>query len=192
MTDIAKNLEKTLSEKVIILSDIQDLKLEDNSSLLDSLNMLCENKTAYRLGEDKYVGHAFLWNFILDHIKIEKDVRDIKIEGISLGLNIVSKMLASMEDKGLIKKENSVYLAVLDKLLSKDIILKYCWSRVDKIRIEDILKYFHFTSINTERKLIWYKPAFIHCQKIIDQLCIEGKLQKFETNDVDFFTWTDI
>lgn len=198
MMDITKQLEKTLSEKVIILSDIQDLKLEDNSSLLDSLNMLCEKKAAYRLGVDGYIGYQFLWNFILDKIKMEKGTRDLDIEGRPFTPNIVAKMLASMEAEGLIKKEGSVYRAVLDKILSKEIILNFCWGRADVIKIEDILRYYRFASFATgERDLAWRSPAFNHCRKIMDQLSSDGMLQKNETscnetNCSDLYSWIDI
>lgn len=193
MIDITKSLEQTLSEKIIKLNDIQDLKLEEDSSLLQGLNMLCERKAAYRLGADGYIGYQFLCDLILDNIKMEKSIDNLIIEGRSISPNIVSKILNYMENEGLIIKENNVYRAVLDKILSKEIILKFCWGRVDKIKIEDILQHFHFNPTCKVRGATIPSRAFDHVRETLNQLCVENFLQKPTTEAyAAFYSWSDI
>lgn len=188
--DITKNLEQTLNERIIKLEDIQGLQLTDESHILNELNKLCERKAAYRVKVDGFVGYQFLWNLILDTIKMENDVNALMVNERHLSQNIVSKMLNSMENEGLIKKEDNSYRAVLDKILSKDVISRFFWGRADKITIEEILNHFRFKPTCKVYGAITPSAAYEHTKQIIDQFCQEGKLQKATIGNS--FSWSDV
>lgn len=188
--DISKTLEQTLNERPIKLSDIPDLELSENSQAFDELQKLCERKAAYRLGVDKFIGRKFIWNLILDSIKLERPLNNISVDGFLISQNIVSNMLIAMKDQGLIEKEENNYHIVLDKVLSKEIIVEFCWCRADQIKIENILSHFHFATQKTAYGATGPSAAFIHCQNILNALYKEKLLNKSLVDDS--FCWNDI
>lgn len=186
--DAIKSLEKTLSERIIKLEDIPDLELSENNRALEEINKLCEKKAAYRLGVDKFVGRRFIWNLILDSIKSELPLNNLSVDGLPISQDIISNMLISMKDQGLIEKEDDKYYIVLDKVLSKETIVEFCWCRADQIKIENILYHFHFPiEINSYGAKV-PSAAFIHCQNIVNTLHKEKVLNKAVDNS---FCWND-
>lgn len=192
MTDIAKNLEKMLNEKPVKLSDIQDLDLAENDKALNELQKLCDKKLAYRFGVDEFVGRQFLWNFILDAIKAGDQLINLRLchHNYPISKHIISTMLEFMEKDGLITKEHGPWRIVLDKVLSRKVILDFCRQRADQITVKDILRHFHFDSIFKVNSDELPSAASSHCQQIINKLCDEGILKK--SNLDDSFSWSDI
>ncbi len=188
--DITKNLEQMLNERTIKVSDIKDLQLTDESQTLIELNKLCETKAAYRIGVDGFVGRQFLWNLILDNIKMENSIDVLTVDGRPISQNIICKMLNSMESEGLIKKENSIYKAVLDTILSKQVLRNFFSHRADQIKIEDILYHFRFKSSIISYGSKVPSAAFSHCQQVVNNLCNEGFIKEDTTNKS--FSWNDI
>jgi hypothetical protein len=145
---------------------------------------------AYRLGTDGFIGRQFLWNFILDLVKAERDLNNVHIENHIISPNLVSAMLDSMEQEGLIQKSDNGYQAVLDKILSKKVISEFFWRRADQIKIENILHHFHFSCAKTAYGSTIPSAAFNHCQKMIDDLSAEALIKK---NPIEnSFSWNDI
>ena len=188
MSDIAKSLEKMLNESPVEFLDIQELVEKDKA--LNELNKLCERKVAYRLGVDKFVGRQFLWNLILDNIKVGNSLAQLQTDRHFVSQHIISKMLESMEREGLIEKEDGKYYVVLDKVLSREVILEFCHQRADQITTESILAHFRFNSNVTACGATGPSKAFYHCQQIVDKLCNEGVLKR--SNMDNSFSWGDI
>jgi hypothetical protein len=192
MTDIAKNLEKILNERPIKLSDIQDSQLSENDKALNELQKLCDKKLAYRFGVDEYVGRQFLWNFILDAIKANKPLTQPLLchSNHPISQHLVSTMLEFMEKDGLIKKEGYAYCIVLDKVLSREVILDFCRQRADQITVANILQHFRFNPTCEVYGSTIQSQAFDHVKKIVDNLCAEDILKK--SNLDTSFAWSDI
>lgn len=190
--DITKQLEKILNERPIKLSDIQDAQLPDNDKALNELQKLCDKKLAYRFGVDEFVGRQFLWNLILDAIKSGDSLTTLTLsrQNYFISQHIISKMLECMESDGLIQRENNAWRIVLDKVLSRDVILEFCHQRADQITVENILIHFHFAATVKAHGRQGETLAYNHCKQIIDKLCGEGILVKSRFDES--FSWKDI